>query len=74
MTNQAFIVHMKSTLVLYRKGLCVFWFWDLPWKKSYVGQSVASISDQTEYHLQKLGFPGPPTEHQPAPQEKPWLE
>ena len=41
---------MKSTLVLYRKGLCgFFWFWDSPWKKSYVEKSVASIMDQREY-------------------------
>ena len=47
--NQTFIVYMKSTLVLYRKGLCQFSrFWDSPWKKSYVEQSVASFKDQRE--------------------------
>ena len=29
-TNQTFIVHMKSTPVLYKKGLCIFWFWVSP--------------------------------------------
>ena len=48
--NQTFIVYVKSTLVLYRKALCGFsWFWDSPWKKSYVEQSVASFTDQREY-------------------------
>ena len=43
---------MKSTLVLYRKGLCgISQFWDSPWKKSYVEQSVASFTDQREYHF-----------------------
>ena len=47
--NQTFIVYMKSTLVLYRKGLCGFSrLWDSPWKKSYVEQSVASFMDQRE--------------------------
>ena len=45
--NQTFIVYAKSTLVLYRKGLCGFsWFWDSSWKKSYVEQNVASFTDQ----------------------------
>ena len=49
--NQTFIVYVKSTLVLYRKGLCGFSrFWDLPWKRSYVEQSAASFTDQREYN------------------------
>ena len=35
--NQTFLVYTKSTLVLYRKGLCGFFqFWDSPWKKIYM--------------------------------------
>ena len=56
--NQTFIVYMKSTLVLYRKGLCGFsQFWDSPWKKSYVEQSVASFTDQREYKITKPNQP-----------------
>ena len=47
--NQTFIVYVKSTLVLYRKGLCGFRpVWDSPWKKSYMEQSFASCIDQRE--------------------------
>ena len=50
--NQTFIVYMKSTLVVYRKGLCgFFWFWDSPKKKSYMEKSVASISDGVYYYV-----------------------
>ena len=48
--NQTFIVYMKSTLVLYRKGLCgVFQFRNLPRKIFDMERSVATILDQREY-------------------------
>ena len=46
--NQTFIVDAKSTPVLYRKGLCGFF---LVFGTSYVGKSVASITDKREYYF-----------------------
>ena len=41
---------MESTLSIYRKGLCTFfWFLNSPRKIFYVNRSVATISDQREY-------------------------
>ena len=48
--NQTFNEYMESTLSIYRKGLCAFfWFSNSPRKIFYVNQSVATISDQREY-------------------------
>ena len=50
--NQTFIVYTESTLSIYRKGLCTFfWFLNSPRKMFYVNQSVATISDQREYYI-----------------------
>ena len=47
--NQTFIVYVKSTLVLYRKGLCGFpSFGICPGRKVTFHQSVASFMDQRE--------------------------
>ena len=49
--NQTFIVCVKSTLILYRKGLCVFsQFQNSPRKIFRWNRSVVSIKDQKEYH------------------------
>ena len=47
--NQAFIVYMKSTLVLYRKGLCVFSGFGIRPGRKVMKKSVVSIMDQREY-------------------------
>ena len=54
--NQTFIVYEKSTLVLYRKGLCGFFFQfqNSPRKSFDLERSVATISDQREYDAIKL--------------------
>ena len=48
--NQTFNVYTKSTLSIYRKGLCTFFqFLNSPRKIFNVERSVAIISDQREY-------------------------
>ena len=47
--NQTFIVYAKVHEYYTERAYAVFTqFWDSPWKKSYVEQSVATISDQRE--------------------------
>ena len=44
-------MYMQKVPFLCTERACVdfFWFWDSPYKKSYVEQSVASFTDQREY-------------------------
>ena len=50
--NQTFNIYMESTLSMYRKGLCTFfWFSNSPRKIFYVNRSVATILDQREYKI-----------------------